>query len=44
MTSTIDRDIETFCSSFLGETLTSDDPGYDQAREVWNDEIDHRPR
>jgi FAD/FMN-containing dehydrogenase len=44
MTSTIDREIETFCSSFPGETLTSHDPGYDQAREVWNGEIDHRPR
>lgn len=30
-------------SSFRGELLTADTPGYDRARNVWNGNIDRRP-
>lgn len=29
--------------ALAGSALTSGDPGYDEARSVWNGEIDHRP-
>jgi len=30
-------------ANFLGELLSLDDPGYDQARRIWNGRIDRRP-
>jgi FAD/FMN-containing dehydrogenase len=30
-------------ANFLGELLTPDDGGYDQARKIWNGQIDRRP-
>ena len=35
--------IDTFCASFKGEALTPGDPGYDQARAIWNGAIDRKP-
>ncbi|UCD63987.1 MAG: FAD-binding oxidoreductase [Candidatus Zixiibacteriota bacterium] len=35
--------LEKLSASFRGELLTSADPGYDQARTIWNAMIDRRP-
>ncbi len=40
----LDQDlIETFRSTLRGPLLLPDDPGYDQARSIWNAMIDRRP-
>ena len=36
-------DVATLRSSFTGSVLAPGDDGYDQARKVWNEEIDRRP-
>src|SRR5689334_6335229 len=35
--------IETFRKEFAGQVLTAGDAEYDQARSVWNGDIDRRP-
>jgi len=37
------RDLDALRSSFTGTVLAPGDPGYDDARKVWNEEIDRRP-
>ena len=43
MTATEDRDLTTFRPAVAGSVLTEADEGYDEARKVWNGEIDRRP-
>src|SRR5205807_474878 len=43
VTMTSPSDIENFKASLLGELLRPGDPGYDDARKIWNGIIDHRP-
>jgi len=38
-----DAELSAFRSRFTGETLTVGEPGYDDARRVWNGEIDRYP-
>jgi FAD/FMN-containing dehydrogenase len=39
-----DSDIQTFKQTFRGIVVTPEDPGYDEARSVYNRMIDRRPR
>ena len=41
--SAVSEEITTLAGSLRGEVLTPDEPGYDQARIVWNGAIDKRP-
>src|SRR6266576_1628226 len=43
VTMTSPSDIENFKASLLGELLRPGDPGYDDARKIWNGMIDKRP-
>ena len=43
MTATEDRDLTTFRLAVTGAVRTAADDGYDEARKVWNGEIDRRP-
>ncbi len=43
MTATEDRDLTTFRLAVTGAVRTAADEGYDEARKVWNGEIDRRP-
>lgn len=43
MTAIADTDLASLRSALTGTVLTDGDPGYDEARSVWNGEIDHRP-
>jgi FAD/FMN-containing dehydrogenase len=43
MTQTVGDRIDTFRSVMTGQVVTPDDPGYDDARRVWNADIDKRP-
>src|SRR3954454_25125213 len=43
MTQTGGDRIDTFRSVMTGQVVTPDDPGYDDARRVWNADIDKRP-
>ena len=43
MSTAIDRDIALLQASVDGSVITSDDPGYDEARRTWNADIDRRP-
>jgi hypothetical protein len=35
--------LERLRTNFLGELLSPDDTGYDEARRIWNGRIDRRP-
>src|SRR6202043_3116021 len=39
-----DLDIKSFRSSFHGQILEPADPGYDEARQIWNASVSKRPR
>ena len=39
-----DLDIKSFRSSFHGQILEPADPGYDEARQIWNASVNKRPR
>ena len=43
MTRTIDRDVTTLRATVDGPVLLPGDEGYDEARSVWNGDIDRRP-
>jgi FAD/FMN-containing dehydrogenase len=43
MTTQISKAIEELRGSIKGSVLTADDPGYDEARQIWNAMIDRRP-
>src|SRR5689334_19759673 len=43
MTLASDATIETFRKEFGGEALVPSDAGYDEARSIWNGDIDRRP-
>ena len=43
MTRTIDRDVTTLRAAVNGAVLLPGDEGYDEARSVWNGDIDRRP-
>ena len=43
MTQTSTECIETLRAAMGGTVITADDPGYEQARTVWNAAIDRRP-
>ena len=43
MTRTIDRDVTTLRAVVNGAVLLPGDEGYDEARSVWNGDIDRRP-
>ena len=43
MTQTIDRDVTTLRGAMDGAVLLPGDEGYDEARAVWNGDIDRRP-
>lgn len=43
MTQTIDRDVTTLRAAMSGAVLLPGDEGYDEARSVWNGDIDRRP-
>ena len=43
MTATEDRDLSTFRLAVTGTVRSAADDGYDEARRVWNNEIDRRP-
>jgi FAD/FMN-containing dehydrogenase len=43
MTQTIDRDVTTLRATVDGAVLLPGDEGYDEARSVWNGDIDRRP-
>src|SRR3981081_532221 len=43
MAKVISPDVQALRTSISGHVFTSDDPGYDQARIVWNGAIDRRP-
>jgi FAD/FMN-containing dehydrogenase len=43
MTQTIDRDVATLQAAMNGTVLLPGDEGYDEARSVWNGDIDRRP-
>ena len=43
MTRTIDRDVTTLRATTAGTVLLPGDDGYDDARSVWNGDIDRRP-
>jgi FAD/FMN-containing dehydrogenase len=43
MTRTIEDGIETLRAAMTGAVLVPGDPGYAEARSLWNGEIDHRP-
>jgi FAD/FMN-containing dehydrogenase len=43
MTRTIDRDVTTLRAAMGGTVLLPGDGGYDEARSVWNGDIDRRP-
>lgn len=42
-TSTLDRDVNSLREQIDGQIITPTDPGYDDARAVWNGSIDRRP-
>jgi FAD/FMN-containing dehydrogenase len=43
MTETSTKGLEALRATMGGSVVTADDPGYDQARKVWNAAIDRRP-
>ena len=43
MTQTSTKGLEALRATMGGSVVTADDPGYDQARKVWNAAIDRRP-
>ena len=43
MTRTIDRDVTTLRAAVTGAVLLPGNEGYDEARSVWNGDIDRRP-
>ena len=43
MAKVISPDVQALRTSITGQVFTPDDPGYDQARIVWNGAIDRRP-
>ena len=43
MTRTMDRDVSTLRDCVTGTVLLPGDEGYDEARSVWNGDIDKRP-
>lgn len=43
MTRTIDDGLDTLRTAMTGAVLVPGDAGYDEARSLWNGEIDHRP-
>ena len=43
MTQVLDTALTAFRRSFRGQVLTATDPGYDQARALWNGCFDRRP-
>lgn len=43
MTQVLDTAVTAFRQSFSGQVLTAPDPGYDQARSLWNGCFDRRP-
>jgi FAD/FMN-containing dehydrogenase len=43
MTSIDSNAIEALRGSFLGEVITANDPSYDDARQIWNGQIQRRP-
>ena len=43
MTQTSTEGIEALRAAMGGSVITADDPGYEQARTVWNAAIDRRP-
>jgi FAD/FMN-containing dehydrogenase len=43
MTLTSTNDVQTLRGTIEGSVIAGDDPGYDEARSVWNADIDRRP-
>ncbi|MGH3587172.1 MAG: FAD-linked oxidoreductase, partial [Pseudonocardia sp.] len=43
MTRTVGSGIEALREAMTGTVLVSGNPGYDEARSVWNGDIDRRP-
>ena len=43
MTATGSADIDSLRSAVSGDVLVQGDPGYDEARRIWNAQIDRRP-
>src|SRR4051812_11661204 len=39
----VSEGVEAFREGFDGEVVLPEDPGYDEARSVWNGDIDRRP-
>ena len=43
MTAIATADLDALRADFLGELVTPDHPSYDEARRIWNGDIDRRP-
>jgi FAD/FMN-containing dehydrogenase len=43
MTTTLEGSLRGFAASFGGALVLPGDPGYDEARSVWNADVDRRP-
>ena len=43
MTSLVDRDVDVFRTGFAGRVIVPGETGYDDARQVWNGQIDRSP-